>query len=68
MGRKQHKRILKKWSYSSLCFCRLFFLVVFVEVTAKKRYNISYEIMQFLQYRSANTQNAYMVMCIAERI
>ena len=44
------------------------FLAVFVEVAAKKRYNISYEIMQFLQYRSANTQIAYMVMCIAERI
>ena len=44
------------------------FLAVFVEVAAKKRYNICYEIMQFLQYRSANTQVAYMVMCIAERI
>lgn len=54
--------------FFTACMYRLFFLAVFVEVTAKKRYNISYDIMQFLQYRSANTQYAYMVMCIAERI
>ena len=59
-----YKKVIEKILYSPVS--GLFFLAVFIEVDGKTGYNISYDILQFFQYRSAGTQLAYVVMCIAE--